>query len=182
MLYYNDKQQKPPLGGHQYSQSGNMMKAESFKDLVKDVTEFRIRNSIPVGRPDQDILQFYAEKWPWTVLSDGQPVPKDDENFSRWRSWLHKSWTSGPVKMRSATEAKERWKICIDCGWRKKVVSETSESKSLEGKSLILRHGQETPSLGFCSLHGIDLDVASFYAHTEHHRNTKEKGPDNCWV
>lgn len=182
MLHYNDKQHIPPHGGHQFSERGAQFKADSFDDLKEQVSEFRIRNSIPVGLPDQDILKFYAGKWPWTVISDGLPAPEENSDFSRWRQWIHKSWSGGPVKMKTATEAKERWKICIDCSFRKKVVSDSAESKALEGKSLILRSGQQTPSLGFCSLHGVDLDVLSFHAQTETNRNTKDKGPANCWV
>lgn len=177
---------KIPHGGHHFSQCGITFKAETFDQLKDKVHKFRVINSLPIGKPDQDILNFYAENWPWLVERVEDQHGNEDVNMTGWRDWVLKTWSKPPVKTLSKAEAATRWKICEKCPFNRAIdFWETEEVKELKKKVFLLKRGIDTPSnLGFCAIHRADIGVLSILDSPEKFSSKRKKGGSykDCWT
>jgi hypothetical protein len=82
MLKLNKEQKREPLGGHQFHEHGYTFKGDSFSIVETKVRKFRVRNGLPMGNPEQDILNYYAMHWPYMVKEDREtpePLPPSEE-------------------------------------------------------------------------------------------------------
>lgn len=185
MLHINPYQHRQPFGGHHFKDHGVMFKADTFPQLLQKVKDFRINNGLPLRAPDQEILQFYAKHWPWTVISDETPSKSDGSNFAAWRTWVSKTWNTPPIKLQTSKEAALRWDVCRKCPFNVKFDwTETPESVQIQRRSFVMRRGLPVPvELGFCTLHKADLAVFCFIDDTTKYSD-KEPGKEHkdCWV
>lgn len=186
MLKLNKDQKRQPIGGHQYHESGVTFKGDTFEQVVANLTAFRRFNCLPTGNPDQDVLLYYLNHWPFMVKEDRNAVqPVFSSEFTEWRDWVVGLWNKPPKKMLAIKEAKERWKICLDCPMnKKKGWIETNESAELTKRAFMLRRGAEVPEqLNFCSCHKADLSVFPFLDSPSLYSAMKDgKKPEACWV
>jgi hypothetical protein len=165
MLKLNPTSKKSPPGGHQYREYGITFKGEKFSEVVTKVRDFRLHNNHPVGDPEQEVLCYYADHWPWLVKEDrdaAEPESPPDQYFL-WREWLHRTWRNPPNKIITVKEAKDRWDKCEKCPFNQQFKhDETAESSELSRRAFLLRRGIEVPEfLGFCSCHAADLGAFS---------------------
>ena len=188
MLKLKENSKKSPPGGHHYVEHRVTFKGESWTEVVKKVTDFRLHNNIPQGNPSQEVLNFYADNWPWLVKEDEsapEPEPAPSQ-YDLWRDWIYRTWKNPPKKLVTPTEAKARWAICSTCPMNEQFkFSESSESAELTRRTFLLRRGIESSeALAFCSCHKADLASFSFFDNAKeysrmHHPIEK---PDRCWV
>jgi hypothetical protein len=186
-IILNKDQQRRPFGGHHFPEMGMVLRSEKFEDLVKRVKEVRIINGNPIGNPEQEILRYYAERFPFMVKSGQSPdqpiVPSD---YLKWRDWIRLMWFQAPNKIVSRKEASTRWEKCLACPMNRKIdwaVGE--EAKEFEKRSFLIRHGQNTPdNLGFCTCHRWDSRVVVFLDAPEKLSNKREGDtqPPECFV
>lgn len=189
MLKLNNRQKRQPFGGHHFVEKSITFRGDSFDELVKKLKEFRVINSIPLGDPEQDVLQFYAKNWPYMVEVRGDSVlnhAEENDNYRFWRGWIYKAWSNPMKKQVTEREACERWDKCHNCPFNmKKDWPETDESKELEKRSFILRRGVHAPLYaGYCRLHRADISAFTF-SETPREFSSKPKGMedyDGCWV
>lgn len=183
MLKLNPNQKRQPFGGHQFfdSQKAVSFRGNTFEDVKNKLTSYRINNGIPVGNPEQEILQYYATHWPFMVM----PCETANANalspkYLGWREFVSKSWLIPPKKFITSKEAQERWKICCECPFNQlKDWKETDESSELTRRAFVLRRGIDVPEyLGYCSLHRVDLGVFCFLDQAE----LPKKVEAPCWI
>src|SRR5690349_17404270 len=106
MLQLNTKQKRMPFGGHQYPEYGMVFRGETFKEVKDKLAKFRLDNNIPAGNPEQEILVHYLKNWPWMVIiNDKPPASMGDEDYAKWRDWIHKTWKNPPRKHLTTKEA-----------------------------------------------------------------------------
>jgi hypothetical protein len=185
MLAYNFDSKRTPFGGHHFPQYGNTFRANSLKELVTIVEDFRISNNIPAGQPEQDILAFYADNWPWLVKSSKASDKEIDPNYLAWREWIYETWRKPPVRFITTKEASARWEKCKECKFNLKLNwEETKESSELQRRAFILRRGIDAPDyLGFCALHKADLSAFTFFDAAKSHSGVKtDETFDGCWL
>jgi hypothetical protein len=188
MLKLKEDSKRVPFGGHHYPEYGMTFKGESFKEVAEKLTDFRLRNNIPKGDPEQEVLNFYADHWPWLVREDrDSPAPDDKhDQYFRWRDWIFRAWKKPPTKLITPKEAKDRWAACEFCPFNEQFKwDESDESAELNRRTFLLRRGIETPEyLGFCACHGSDLASFSFFeaAHEYSRKELEKKQPAACWV
>jgi hypothetical protein len=186
MFKLNQDQKRLPLGGHHFTEKGHTIKADTFKQVVEKLEQYRLNNNMAVGQPDQDVLFYYALNFPWMVKEDGKPDPIEPEDYKAWRSWIQKTWNKPPKKIITRKEASTRWEVCKLCphnrtiGWPDSV-----EASQFARKAFLIRRGIEIPEdLGYCDLHKADLGVFTL---TETPSSHSEKPKDianepSCWV
>lgn len=188
MIVLRKDQQRRPFGGHHYPEMGMVVRAEKFEDLVEKVGELRIRNNHPIGRPEEEILRYYAEHYPFMVSYAGQDQKLLEEpmKYKRWRQWVQTIWRHPPKRLVTPKEASFRWEVCEKCPKNVRMDwAESDESAEITRRSFMLRAGQDSPEyLGYCSCHRADLASFSFINEPVSF-SAKEKGggqPEACWV
>ena len=119
MLKLNEKQQRTPIGGHQFHEYGNTFRGESFDEVVKKLKDFRLTNNLRLGDPEQEVLLHYATHWPWMVrrIPDVEQE-EESSDYKDWRAWVQRTWKKPPVKMITTKEASDRWNSCLTCPHR----------------------------------------------------------------
>lgn len=177
---------KAPYGGHQFNELGTVLRGDSFDELVEKLKNFRLMNARQLGKPDQDILHYYAENWPWLVeRTEGEFVPTD-ANFESWKSWIHGIWNKAPSRIVATAEAKTRWAVCEKCPFNRPMQFEDSpEVAELKRRAFLLKRGIDVPSnIGFCAVHRADIGVLSFIDNPEDFSKKRTKGGsyEDCWV
>lgn len=187
MLKLNKDQKRLPLGGHHFYENGLMIRGETLSEVDKKLGEFRLNNNRPMGRPDQDILTYYAVNFPWMVKEDTSEVDPEPVEFIGWRDWVQKTWIRPPKKTLTTKEATYRWDVCKVCPHNVPIKPghRTAEFDQLKRKTFMLRRGAKIPSeLGYCSLHRFDLGVATFIETPKDHSEIQKDTPNypSCWV
>lgn len=186
-LKLNPHQKRLPFGGHHFREDGIMLKGEAFKDVEELLRDFRLMNGRPVGNPSQDIIIYYAQKFPWMVMTDHDATPDEPEEYDYvcWRDWITSVWGKVQNKFITRKEASFRWEKCNGCPNNVgKTWKSSAEATEFERKSLLLRRGEKTPeNYCYCALHRADVSVASFL---ESPRDLSRKLPNSaeqegCW-
>lgn len=183
MLKFNKDQKRLPIGGHHYAEYGKTFKGKDVPDLSKQVAAFRLSNNIPAGNPEQEILTFYAQNWPYMVKEDREAVPvMEDVDYKAWRDWIYNAWSHPPKKLLTGKEAKERWEACLKCPARKTFPwKSTDESSELVRRAYVLRRGQETGvNNSFCDCYRADLSLFVFLDGASVQKDPE--APKNCWT
>lgn len=182
----NEHQQLRPHGGHHFTAHGILMKGDTLDEVVRQIKDYRINNAIPVGDPTDEVLQYYAAKWPFMVYPD-----EDAKEFrpsvmkERWMKWVRVRWLKPSVKQITLKEAEARWKVCQFCPYNKPLTPVNDEQTAIARKAFMLRRGQTIPSnIGFCALHGADIGAMVFLeAPVEVSDKPKDAANHtNCWV
>lgn len=188
MKVINKYQQRKPIGGHHYPEMGLTLRGETMDEVAKKLKDLRITNGRPVGNPEKDILDFYAEHFPYMLVEDETvQLPKEmTEDYIRYRHWIFASWRNPPKRLVTHREAKERQKICKNCPQMKQVSwGSSDEAKELERRSFMLTCGvKKDEDFGYCSCHRWDNNVATFF-HAAEAFTAKGKDaevPKTCWV
>lgn len=161
-LLLNKDQKRLPIGGHHFIQHGITFKAETFDKVVAEIVDFRRNNNRPIGNPDQEVLTFYLQNWPYMVVVDeSQDVRKEDDAYIAWRDAVYELWAHPPKKFVAEKEAEDRWKICETCPHLKKTgIANLKEYAEVVKREFILKRGIETPPfLQYCALHRTSLPV-----------------------
>lgn len=188
MIVLNRNQQRQPIGGHHYPEHGEMFTGETFHEVVEAVRNSRIRNGRTVGDPERDVLVWYANKFPYMVLDDGEKYepPEEDPIYVEYRKWVHAVWRNPPTKFVTLRESDERLKTCRKCPMAKKVeFGDGDEAAELARRCALLRCGASVnESAGFCSCFLWPNDVTVFFDQAGRFSGRKKDSevPKNCWV
>lgn len=158
-------QQLRPHGGHHYFAHGIKFEGETHTEVVDKVSDYRLNNTIPIGNVEQEVLAYYADKFPWMVdaMEESDPAPKNDY-YAKWRAWIQRQWKNPLNRSITPKEAALRWAICERCPHNIKLAVDSSpEGSEMLRRAFLLRRGANiSKKLGFCSLHQFDIGVASF--------------------
>lgn len=177
---------KAPFGGHQFHEYGTTIRADSYPELVEKVKNFRLVNSLAFGNPEQDILHYYSENWPWLVERKEDTYVQTDSNYETWKNWIQKAWKKPPARIVATAEAKTRWAVCEKCPFNRPLnFPDSPELEELKKRAFLLKRGIDTPStIGYCAVHRCDIGVLSFIDNAEDFSSKKQKGGSygDCWV
>lgn len=188
MLRIKQAQQRQPIGGHHMASNGVMFRGDSAEEVAAKIRNHRLINGIPLGNPEQEVIDYYGRKFPWMVENDtsDQAEEKQDPNYLKWRDSVAKAWGNVQPKMVGEVVASSRWSICETCPFNiPKNWEKTNEAKEFERKVMIMNKTANVPEkMQFCSLHGHDLGYLSFIeSPSPVSRKTKDKpNYDGCWV
>jgi hypothetical protein len=177
---------KAPFGGHQFHEYGTTIKAESYPELLEKVKNFRLTNSLPFGNPDQDILHYYVENWPWLVERADDVFVAPDAHYESWKAWVQKTWKKPPSKIVATAQAKTRWEVCQKCPFNRPINFPASpELDEAKKRTFLMKRGIDTPpTIGYCAVHRCDIGVLSFVDNAKDFSSKKPKGGsyEDCWV
>ena len=155
-----ESQQLRPFGGHHLVAHGIRFEGNTPVEVVKKVTDYRVHNSIPVGEPMKELLDYYAAKWPFMVDEDydTKPEPPPNTTKEKWMGWVRQQWKFPRGKYIANKEAEARWKVCLTCPFNKPIETQSQEEREIARKSFLMSRGVTMPArLGFCSLHLADI-------------------------
>ncbi len=187
MLKIRHQQKRLPLGGHHFNEGLVTLKGDTHIEVANKLRDFRVNNNKPMGDPEQDVLNYYAETSPWMVREDEEKeeVPLDP-SYLEWRDWVYRVWDKPPKKYTTKRDATARWLVCKTCPFNKKMDwVESNESSELVRRAFLLRKGLEVPDyLGFCTCHKADLGAFSFLEAPKDHSGIAKdaKNYPSCWV
>lgn len=186
MRHINTSAQRKPIGGHHFTDRGQIIRADSFADLVKAVADYRLANSWPLGTPQEDVLAYYATIAPWLIVDDGLPpravgIPT---HIQPLREWLNEVYKTGNVTLCSKTEAKERWAGCDGCKYASEIDwAYSRETEEMERRASLLKGMRPTPlDDSFCRLHKWPTSVATYMHKPKFSEVNKERSPEACFV
>jgi hypothetical protein len=182
MLRLRKDSKRAPFGGHHFTDHGVTFRGENLQEVVKKLSEFRLGNAIPIGSPEQEVLRFYGENWPYLVERTDGSEPERNGLYDQYREAVHEMWRRPPKKFLTTKEASLRWEVCKTCPFNTKHDwKETNESAEIARRAFVLRRGMDVPdSLGFCALHKADIPALSFLAEPKvYASDAKHPG---CWV
>ncbi len=186
-LRLKENQKRLPFGGHHFRENGVTLKGDTFEDVEELLSNFRLINGKPIGNPKDEIIAYYAEKFPWMVEYDTneQVVEPLSEEYIAWRDWISSIWGKTQGHFITRKEASFRWEICKKCPhnvgspW-----DDSKESIEFSRKALLLKRGENTPeNLRYCDLHKVDIGVASFQESARDLSRKDDNKPDHpgCW-
>ncbi len=163
------------------------IKGDNVQEIAQLLENYRIINGKPVGNPYQEIIDYYAIKFPWMVNFDTNPQESEsiNEDYVTWRDWVASIWGKPSNKTISGKEASMRLEVCKTCPYNVgRPWESTRESVEFERKALLLMRGQKiAENYGYCSRHGCDIGVACVLeSHSGLSRKDSNK-PDHpgCW-
>lgn len=173
------------------------LKAINRELLIKQIYEYRIRNSIAIGDIEKEINDAYCKKYPEACVKEahewGGPkleFPHSEpisNRVARWASSLLHSMPQGGHRLVNAVEATSRAKICSDC--RKNIPWKGSCggcSRSAVTLLAQIRKTNRTPHDGqlmACGVAGFGNET-SVWMNVEQLPITEEQRdamPDKCW-
>jgi len=186
MMRYNENAQRRPIGGHHFLDRGQIIRADTFRELVQAIQDYRVSNSWPLGDPEADVLEHYAKVAPWLVVEDGEPVKARGipEHVKPLFIWLNDVKQSGGTGLCTKAEAKERWAGCVGCKYSSEIDWDYSpETSKMQVDAAIIRRMQKSPvENSYCRLHKWATGVAVFLAKQKVSPANKERSPDGCFV
>jgi len=187
MLKLNKDQMRRPIGGHHFTIHSITFRDETFDGLLEKIKEFRVANMVPIGDPHEEVLQYYADYFPYMVQADGKPYnPKIDGDYDLWARWIGRAWRNPPKSIVATKEAEMRMDTCRTCPHNKPIdIKKTPESQALNQRAYLLRRGYERPKdIHFCALHKADISVLSFCTAPDalSEKESSAEPQASCWV
>jgi hypothetical protein len=186
MKHINPSAQRKPIGGHHFTDRGQIIHSDTFPNLVKALADFRLANSWELGEPEKEILAYYATIAPWLVLDDGLPTKHVGipAHIQPLREWLNEVYKAGNVTLCPKTEAKERWAGCEGCKYASEIDWEYSaETQEMERKAALLKGMRVTPlDDSFCRLHKWATSVATYMHKPKFTEANMDRSPEACFV
>lgn len=176
-----------PEGGYIFVESdGTRFRGESWKDLIKRVTEYRARNGQEKGDPEAEIFTQYCTRMPnHCGMQAPRPVVPHSMTFNQkvlqWFSSLLEWKRKNPLPRCTDGEAARRAAICARCPMQRSLV------ESCESCIRTIRHGRKTLLDGQASRHqnlqpcaalGEDCMVS---VHIDQPKVPDSSVPAECW-
>lgn len=183
----NRFQKRLPHGGHHFVERGVTIKGDSVTEVAGLLENYRLINGRPLGNAYQEIVDYYASKYPWMVIKDLDPQEDEeiDQDYIDWRNWISSVWGKPMGKWISRKEASMRWEVCKNCPFNAgKPWDLDKEATEFDRKSLLLRRGESVPeNYQFCSLHKADIGVSSFIESPMalSRKDPDKQAPSQCW-
>lgn len=184
----NQHQKRLPIGGHHFHEPGILLKGDTFNDVVDLLTNFRLINGKPIGNPRQEVIDYYAKKFPYMVKYDldSEDVETDSLEYIAWRDWISAMWGKPANKFISRKEASMRWEICKKCPHNVgRPWNSSKEFTEFSRKAMMLRRGEPiSEKFVFCDLHKADIGVSSFLESPEKFSRKRKEQEDHpgCWM
>lgn len=184
---YNAKQQRRPIGGQHFPcKDGNIIKAETFGELVTKVLDYRLNNGHPVGDPEHDIVQYYATNYPFMVeeYESGDEAERHEDSDMVYR-WVNSVWTNPPSGLLSKLEAAPLIKTCLDCPHNVDLedLPQADSFDTAISRALVIRKFMSAPdNLGWCDHHKWLTPLALFIKENKKYSSGEEPYPEGCWV
>lgn len=200
----------PPNGWHFYvnEKDEEPLRAETYLQLEKALTDYRIANNEPVGSPADDIERQLCGRWPHLCGRRNPIEPEDLDRptleygrpaqrtlAERIFAWMSNRYSRlGTIEIVTSAEAERRSSICISCpknqDWRhyyRDCPGCADKLKKLTADLWKLRKGKEVTRenklLGCASL-GHDNATAVWLteAALKHAKHYQAQLPPQCWL
>jgi len=186
-------------GDHHFSDpsSGILFRTDDFPALLAKITDYRVGNGLPMGDPEQEVLQFYAKSFPWSVIEEksgkilsdtnGSVIDNPDTNpanlsqSERLYRWVNEVWRNPPTTLLHSEDATSRVSYCQKCPHHRPPTSDTPQNepraKEANRRVMVLTKCRPAPGVGFCAHFGWDCRLACLLSHL-----SEVDGPEKCWV
>ena len=115
----------PPGGYHFEVAPGVELKTSTHELLIKQIYEWRLRNSIAIGDIEKDVNDAYCNKYPERCVKEAHEMGGPHLAFThsepignrvaRWASMLLHSMPPGGHKLVMQPEATSRARVCSEC-------------------------------------------------------------------
>jgi hypothetical protein len=169
-------------GGHNYPiPGGPTVKGETVEELVDKISDYRVRNGLPVGNPMDEIITYYAEHYPWSV-EEGErthkpPIEGLDE---RVYAWLNAQWRNPPKELLHQEDIQKRMDTCQQCRFRcLQALAKGPASAEAARRAFLLARGNLGPDeCGFCRYFGWDNRLACLLPELK----PEKSAPKGCWL
>lgn len=189
----------PPSGWHfpvGPKQTAPVISAESLDRLEELVRQYRIDNSIKIGRPDIDIEKYICGNWPHYCIPVDQltkPQLKEMQEpvtkplIERVLQWVSNRYSlGGTFALVPQSEAIRRASICSQCPQNREWRTNCGPcNEQVERHSLLVRQNATTPfhrRLLGCSAAGHDNQTAIWLKPKQLQHRKHYPLPSNCWM
>lgn len=186
MKTLNKDAQRKPIGGHHFTDRGQIIRGDTFREVVQGVEDFRLANGYPLGHPEQEVLAYYEAIAPWLVVeSAGEGLlPSIPKHLEPLRDWLNGVWKAGNVVLASKIDVKERCVGCEGCKYATEIDWDCSvETEELRKRAELIKGMRPTPlDESYCRLHKWHNGVAVSLLKPRVNAAAKERSPGKCFV
>lgn len=185
----NPNCQRKPIGGHHYHEGEELIKGDTFSELVDSICDFRIANRLPVGDPRGDVIAYYEKEFPWILIEDEcGDIFKSEFSIPRhlhpMRDWLNEIWTKGSIKTVTKVEMAERAKGCEGCKYASEIDWDHSiETMELRKRVELLKGMRKTPlDKSYCRLHKWHNGLAVLLNAPKVNHAAVKLSPEGCFT
>lgn len=112
----------PPNGYYFIDSDSVRHEAAGLDGLVKALTQYRVRNAKPIGKPRREIVDFICAKSPHICTGDPREVKEKYKEIAmgssaviKWITALRERQRKTPSEFVTQTEADRRAAICAAC-------------------------------------------------------------------
>jgi hypothetical protein len=154
-----DYSKRPPGGDHYPDPSGVTIKGKDVDDLLKNITAYRLKNSLPWGSPELEVAIYYCEIFPGGV--EHNPAEREGDAHFEWRPvdymerWVNKLWLHAHNRLVGAEAIDGRTATCRRCPFHRvwEADLDLASQVSIHRKLWILSQGNLPAGVGYCSFH-----------------------------
>jgi hypothetical protein len=173
--------QHQPMEDHSFVDDGQLLTAKTLKGLVAAVREYRERNFHPAGDPEQEIAEYYCQKYPWLVQEAKHPEicppePKDGA-LEAVERFVRAVWITPPKYLLTPEEREVRAQICRACPFNAAV--DLAGSRELIRRQYLIAKGDTAIGVGYCEFHRWHAGLACCIPGA---KLARPGGPEECWV
>jgi hypothetical protein len=178
----NYHHQHQPMEDHSFIDDGQLVTAKTLKGLVAAVREYRERNFHPVGDPEQEIAEYYCQKYPWLVQEAKHPEicppePKDGA-LEAVEQFVRAVWRDPPKRLLVQEEIEVRAQICRECPWN--VPVDLSGNREVVRRKYLIARGETPEGCGWCEFHRWHAGLAACIPDVT--KLSRPGPPEECWV
>lgn len=163
-------------------ESGQSINADTLRELVKAVREFRAINFMPIGDPESDIAAHYAARYPWLVQEVREPEiapPRaQDGPAEAIERFIREVYRSPPRHLAAKEEIAAREKVCRECKFH--APCDLSNNRELVRIIYLIAKGESPKGIGFCTYHRFHAGIACMLPDAA--KRARPESPGNCWL
>lgn len=179
-----------PAGGFFFRDAdGSVHRAGSWRRVIAKVTEYRARNKMPPGKPEEEVFAQACVRQPaicggnqTQAISVVKPATPFKAKVLQWCNSLRREQEKGPLVYVSDAESKRRAAICATCPFNTPTgandCSSCKQSFVNYRDNLIGTARPRDKRLGGCKILNSDLVTA---VHLDEVRIDNSALPGHCW-
>jgi hypothetical protein len=175
-----------------------LLKAATEELLKQLISEYRLRNNLPMGDLEREIDDYYCGKYPQICSKEAkdyfpdttvQSAPRETmlNRVSRWAAWLKQKMPRGGYPLVVQATADERARICSACPknvpWRGGCSGCSSAVLTLLAQLRQLRVTRQHTALMGCSVAGWENGCAVWHENATLELTGEQIAalPTKCW-
>jgi hypothetical protein len=183
----NFSHQHQPMEDHSFVDDGQLLTSKTLRGLVAAVRAYRETNGFPVGDPEQDIAQYYCQKYPWLVSPlknppesplRAQELTGEAAAMEAVECFVRELWHNPPKRPCEARETVARIAVCRECPYQQPL--DMTRNRECTRRAYLIAKGELAKDIGYCEHHRWLNGLAVLLP--EPIKLARPGRPAGCWV